>query len=250
MTLVFTVSPDFNTKYLPGWFVVNTWLQRHLGVATHFEVFDGFDDLHRSMEAGSIDIIYANPFDAARLVRDFGYVAVARPVGRADEAVIASLASGPVQHVEDLQPGTRIATTDDPDVHMMCMIMIEPADLNVANVAMQRRDNYVLVAKSLLKGEADIGFFLAETFDELSGPIKNQLHVLVRSQIYVINHVLLAHPRLGDQIDTLRASVLGMAAEPKGAMALQDVNIQGWEALDQEEVEFMIDLMVALTVTG
>ena len=74
--------------------------------------------------------------------------------------------------------------------------------------------------------------------------------MLVRSQIYVINHVLLAHPRLGDQIDTLRASVLGMAAEPKGAMALQDVNIQGWEALDQEEVEFMIDLMVALTVTG
>ena len=31
MSLIFTVSPDFNTKYLPGWFVVNTLLQRQTG---------------------------------------------------------------------------------------------------------------------------------------------------------------------------------------------------------------------------
>ncbi|HAP77252.1 MAG TPA: phosphate ABC transporter substrate-binding protein [Acidimicrobiaceae bacterium] len=250
MTLTFTVSPDFNTKYLPGWFVFNTWLQRHLGVPTHFEVFDGFDELHRAMAADSIDIIYANPFDAARLVRDHGYVAVARPVGRPDEAVIATHEGSAIHAVEDLLPGTRIATTDDPDVHMMCMIMIEPADLNSGNVAMFRRDNYVLVAKSLLKNEADIGFFLAETFDDLSGPIRSQLRVLVRSQIYVINHLLLAHPRLGAQIDQLRGHLLQMGNDAKGAMALQDVAIKAWESVDQEDVEFMIDLMVALTVTA
>lgn len=249
MTLTFTVSPDFNTKYLPGWFIVNTWLQRHLGEPTHLEVYDGFDELHQAMAAESIDVIYANPFDAARLVRDHGYVPLVRPTDRPDEAVIATLADGPIQAVEDLLPGTRIATTDDPDVHMMCMIMIEPADLNAGNVAMQRRDNYVLVAKSLLQGSADIGFFLAETFDDLSGPIRSQLRVLVRSQIYVINHLFLAHPRLGARITALRDALLHMADDPKGAAAMDDVAVPGWAAVDQEEVEFMIDLMVALTVT-
>ena len=247
MTLTFTVSPDFNTKYLPGWFVFNTWLQRHLAVPTHFEVFDGFDELHRAMAGNSIDLIYANPFDAARLVRDHGFLAVARPHQRPDEAVVAVRADSMVKAVEALLPGTRIATTDNPDVHMMCMIMIEPADLDASNVFQQQRPSYVLVAKSLLTGEADVGFFLAETFDELSATVRNDLRVLVRSQIQVVSHVLLVHPRIANRIAPLRQCLLSMADDMRGRAALDDVGIRRWESVEQEDVEFMIDLMTALT---
>ncbi|MDO8363902.1 MAG: phosphate/phosphite/phosphonate ABC transporter substrate-binding protein [Actinomycetota bacterium] len=247
MTLTFTVSPDFNTKYLPGWFVVNTLLQRQLGEGIHLETFDDFDALHAAMRADQIDLIYANPFDAARLVRDHGFIAVARPHQRPDEAIIAARADGAIHAVEDLRPGARIASTDNPDVHMMSMIMIEPADLDATNVAIQLRPNYVLVAKSVLTGEADVGFFLAETFDELSATVRNQLRVLVRSQIYVISHAFLIHPRIGDRFEALQRVLLGMVNDPKGRAALDDVGIQAWDPMDQEEVEFMIDLMVALT---
>jgi len=247
MSLIFTVSPDFNTKHLAGWFVVNTLLQRQTGEGIHLETFDDFESLHAATAADQIDLIYANPFDAARLVRDHGFVALARPHGRPDEAVVAARADSALQSVESLRPGSRIASTDNPDVHMMGMIMIEPADLDASNVSVQLRPNYVLVAKSLISDEADIGFFLAETFDELSEVVRKQLRVLVRSQIYVISHVFLMHPRVASKFDAFRNALLAMDKDVKGQMALEDVGISKWETVEQEDVEFMIDLMVALT---
>ncbi|MBI4932658.1 MAG: phosphate/phosphite/phosphonate ABC transporter substrate-binding protein [Actinobacteria bacterium] len=245
--LTFTVSPDFNVRQLPGWYVVNTWLQRHTGDAIHLQTFDDFGALHQALDSGRVDLIYANAFDAARLVRDQGYIPLARPHGRPDEAVVAVNASSAVHEVEQLTTGTRVATTDNPDVHMMGMIMIEPADLGPATVQISRCPNFVLVAKALLYDEADIGFFLAETFDELSSTIRNQLRVLVRSEIFVISHLFLVHPRLAHRADALRRSLLLMDAEDKGRAALDDVGIERWDAVEQEEVEFMIDLMAALT---
>ena len=236
MSLIFTVSPDFNTKHLAGWFVVNTLLQRQTGEGIHLETFDDFESLHAATAADQIDLIYANPFDA-----------VARPHARPDEAIIAAKEGGSITAIEHLRPGTRIASTDNPDVHMMGMIMIEPADLDAGNVTIMQRPNYVLVAKSLLDGDADIGFFLAETYDELSETIRKQLRVLVRSQIQVISHVFLAHPRVADKMARLRAALLAMAGDEKGRMALADVGIDHFEPVEREEVEFMIDLMVALT---
>ena len=75
----------------------------------------------------------------------------------------------PVRHIEDLKPGTRIASTDDPDVNLISMIMLEPADLSAHNVQTQTVDTYVLVAKQLLQGQADVGFFLRDAFEALSG---------------------------------------------------------------------------------
>lgn len=245
--LTFTVSPDFNVRQLPGWYVVNTWLQRHTGEAIHLQTFDDFGALHEALDHDRIDLIYANAFDSARLVRDHGYVPVARPHGRPDEAVVAVAVTSSCAAVEDLPPGTRIASTDNPDVHMMGMIMIEPADLGPANVHITRCPNFVLVAKALLYGEADIGFFLAETFDELSPTIRTQLRVLVRSEIFVISHLFLAHPRLAHRVEALRNSLLMMSTDEKGLVALDDVGIERWDPVEQEEVEFMIDLMAALT---
>jgi phosphonate transport system substrate-binding protein len=245
--LIFTVSPDFNVKYLPGWYVMNTWLQRHTGDAIHLQTFDDFGALHEALADDRIDLVYANAFDAARLVRDHGYIPLARPHSRPDEAVVAVNASSVVHEVEQLASGTRIATTDNPDVHMMGMIMIEPADLGPGNVVITRCPNFVLVAKALLYDESDIGFFLAETFDELSSTIRSQLRVLVRSEIFVISHLFLAHPRIAGRADALRRSLLLMTSEEKGLVALDDVGIERWDAVEQEEVEFMIDLMAALT---
>ncbi|WP_306306128.1 hypothetical protein [Methylomonas koyamae] len=55
-----------------------------------------------------------------------------------------------------------MAFTDDPDVRLMGMIMLEPADLDVGNIVPVLADSHVLVAKHLLKGEADAGIILAE----------------------------------------------------------------------------------------
>lgn len=246
MCYVMTVSPDFPPAQIAGWYIFNTWLQRQLGEHIHVELFPDFASQRAAIQQNAIDLIYANPFDAAMLVREKGFTAIATPQHKSDEAVIAVLGDSPLGKVEDLRPGTRIAATDDPDVNLISMIMLEPADLSAQNVHIRTVDTYVLVAKQLLQGEADVGFFLRDAFTALSGMIQRQLRELVHSEIHVIRHVLLAGPRIRDHHDDLRRMLLDMSTDAKGKSVLASLGLQGWDIQEQEDTEFMIDLMDTL----
>lgn len=248
MTLQLTVSPDFSPDHIAGWYVFNTWLQRKLGVRIHLELYDDFDSQRRAIAADQVDLIYANPYDAAMLVREKGFVALAAPAERPDEAVIAVQADSAAQCVEDFRPGLRVAVTRDPDVNLIGMIMLEPADLARDNVVTQQVASYVLVAKHLLLGKADCGFFLKEAFDDLSAPIRRQLRPLVTSQIGVVRHVLMAGPRMREHGERLTQLLLGMhtGQAEGGARVLEALGLSAWEPQAQEDTEFMIDLMDTL----
>ena len=246
MTYNFTVNPDFNPSHLSGWFIFNTWLQKTLDESIHLELYNDSETLQRAITDNCVDLIYANPFNAAMLVREKGFQAVVAPSQKPDEAVIAVPADSPIGQVEDLKPGTRIATIADPDVHLMSMIMLEPADLNVENTQINHRDSYVLVAKDLIQGNADIGFFLEEAYQDLSGVIRKQLRILASSQIRTIHHVLLVGPRLVHRRNDMQQALLSMSNDSKGKGVLTSLALPNWEAVEQEEMEFMIDLMDTL----
>ncbi|WP_421867088.1 phosphate/phosphite/phosphonate ABC transporter substrate-binding protein [Motiliproteus sp.] len=246
MTFNLTVSPDFAPDHIAGWYFFNTWLQRQLGNAVHLELYDSFEQQRQDLRADKLDLIYANPYDASMLVRELGFEAIARPLAQPDETIIACREDADFESVEDLQPGTRVATTSDPDVHTMGMIMLEPADLDSSNISIAQRSNYVLVAKSLLKREADIGFFLKAGYQDLSALIQNQMKVLVTSQISVVHHTLLVGPRMREQIPLLQERLLAMHEDDKGRSVLESLGIEQWESMDRERTEFMIDLIDTL----
>jgi phosphonate transport system substrate-binding protein len=128
----------------------------------------------------------------------------------------------------------------------MGMIMLEPGDLDHSNIVPVTADNYVLVAKQLLKNQADVGIFLAEAYDDLSAMIKSQLKVLVRSQISVIHHALMIGPKLHNQRENIQQLLMAMSADEKGAGVLKSLGFNSWQIVDDEEMEFMIDLMDTL----
>ncbi len=128
----------------------------------------------------------------------------------------------------------------------MCMIMLEPADLNRENTITKHCDTYVLVAKDLIRGEADVGFFLEETYDKLSRIVKSQLKLLVQSQIQVIHHVLLLEPALQHRQVEIQQALLDMATTPAGQSLLESLSFTAWEKVEPEDTEFMIDLMDTL----
>jgi phosphonate transport system substrate-binding protein len=245
---VFTVSPDFTPDHLSGWFIFNTWLQKTLDAHFHLQLFDDFQSQREAIQANQVDLIYANPYDAAMLVRERGFKPLARFGGFADEAVIAVSEESPYFKIEDLHSGIRLATTDDPDVHMMGMIMLEPAELTAGNIELVNCDGYVLVAKQLIKQNCDAGIFLAEAYDSLSSVIRKQLRVLVRSQIQVVHHSLMIGPSIMEYREPLLNALLTMQDCDKGRGILQALACAQWELVDDEEMEFMIDLMDTLTI--
>lgn len=248
MPYQFTVSPDFSTEYLSGWYIFNTWLQKQTAQAIHLELFDSFQSQRAAVHRNEIDLIYANPFDAAMLVREKGFSPLVKAAGRTDEAIIAVSDGNPVTKVEQLTPGVRVAATAVPDVRMMGMIMLEPADLNAENIQLATYDTYILLAKQLMQGKADAGIFLAKAYDDLSGIIKSNLKVLVRSQISVIYHALMIGPKLADKKAEIQSLLLAMNQEEKSRRVLESLGFSCWEKVDDEEMEFMIDLMDTLTI--
>lgn len=248
MPYQFTVSPDFSPDHLSGWYIFNTWLQKQTGNAIHLEMYRSFQSQRDAIQRNEVDLIYANPFDAAMLVREKGFLPLVRATGVSDEAVIAVSADNTVDDVSRLMPGITVAFTEDPDVRMMGMIMLEPADLNVGNINIAVYDTYVLVAKQLLQGNADVGIFLAEAYDDLSSITKNRLKVLVRSQISVIHHSFMIGPKLADKKDDIGNLLVSMGNDEKGKNVLKSLGFDAWDKIEDEEMEFMIDLMDALAI--
>jgi phosphonate transport system substrate-binding protein len=248
MPFLFTVSPDFTPDRLSGWYIFNTWLQKQTGVPIHLEMYNDFNAQREAIRQDKVNLIYANPYDAAMLVREKGFLPLAKPVGESDEAIIAVAAGNPVSDVAELMPGVKVAFTDDPDVKMMGMIMLEPGDLEASNVQSLPFGTYVQVAKHLLRGEADVGIFLAEAYDGLSEMIKKQLKILVRSQISVIHHALMIGPGLLDKREQFQHCLLEMTRDEKARSVLESLGFEAWEKVDDEEMEFMIDLMDTLTI--
>lgn len=242
----FTVSPDFTPDHLSGWFIFNTWIQKQLGEGFHLELYNDFESQRKAIEEGKVDLIFANPYDAAMLVREKGFSPLVKPASKSDEAIIAVNAESPINSVEELQAGIKLASTDDPDVHMMGMIMLEPADLDKTNIEMKSCDSYVLVAKELLRGESDVGFFLAEAFNDLSSMVRKQLKPLVSSQIQVVHHSLMIGPALAEKKELFRDALLSMNADDKGKGVLKSLGFASFEEMDEEEMEFMIDLVDTL----
>ncbi len=246
MSYTFTISPDFNPQNLPSWYIFNTWLQKSLNEAIHLEWYNDFDSQHKAIKADQVDLIYANPFDAAMLIREKGFKTIASPVGVSDEAIIAVSSESEIRELEALSSGVRIASTDDPHVHLMCMMMLEPANLDKNNTQTKLRDTYVLVGKDLIQGDADIGFFLEATYDDLSEMMRKKLRPVASSKIQLIRHVLMSGPQFEQKHAQICQLISEMSADSKGQEILKGLGFSAWEMQDQESTEFMIDLMDTL----
>jgi phosphonate transport system substrate-binding protein len=246
MPYTFTVSPDFTPEHISGWFIFNTWLQKTFRENIHLELYNNFADQRKAVRADKVDLIYSNPYDASLLVREKGFVPIVKPNGKSDEAIISVNITHNAHSVEDLERGISVATTDDPDIHMMGMIMLEPADLHRDNIKLKHCENYVLVAKALIRKESDAGIFFAEAYQDLSNLIRKQLRPLVSSHIQVVHHSLLAAPRLAHRSDEMRQVLSDMDKDSNGQGVLESLGFKNWDPMNEEEAEFMIDLIDTL----
>ncbi len=246
MTYQMTVSPDFPPQHIAGWYIFNTWLQNELGIGIHLELYPDFASQREAILHDQVDLVYANPYDAAMLIRQKGFQVIARPQGKVDEALIAARVDAPFQEVEDLPAGLRLAATIDPAVYLLGMMMLEPAELDESNLQIQRVESYPVAAKLLIQGQADIAFFLKEAFEDLSNLTRRELKVLVESQIGDLFHTFLVGPRLASRSEDFRQALLHMAQSPKGPGVLEALGIAGWDPVTPEEAEFMINLIEAL----
>lgn len=244
--LRFVTAADVTPTEFSDWYLFNTWLQRKTGQQINLHIPVTFQELHERIEADKADIVYANPYDAAMLVRDNGFIPVARPDNHSDEVVIVTHKDSKITDFAKITPLCHIALTDDRDVHMIGMILIEPSDLEEDSIEFVACKNSIAVAKNVLNKKANIGFLLTKSYDGFSRLIKSDLRELIRSQISVINHTLMVKQEVLAAVPNLAEILADMHNSPNGKPILDKLDINKWLQVEAEETEFMIDLMETL----
>ena len=64
------IAPDFPPNLFSGWYTLNTLLQKRSNLAVHLETPASSSEQSLMIAKGDIDLVYANPFDAAELIRE------------------------------------------------------------------------------------------------------------------------------------------------------------------------------------
>lgn len=240
------IAPDFSPDRFAGWHMFNTLIQKRADIHLHLNTPTSHVEQEEMIDAGNIHIIYANPFDAVTLIRDKGYRAIARPIGKSDEMVIAAAATSEIRRLEDLTKGAAIAMADNRDVKLIGLRLLEAVDLEEADLNWEVTETYQAAARQVIKGEAQAAFFLAEVFHSFSRLTKAQLSVLIESDLADISHVLLIKEDFAEA-DTLSQAILSFHQNESGKEALTELGMpKGFEVMSEEDAEFMLDLMETL----
>lgn len=240
------IAPDFSPERFAGWHMFNTLIQKRANLNMHLNIPTSHAEQETVISEGDIQVIYANPFDAATLIREHGYHAVARPIGKSDEMVIAAAANSDINSLDDIKAGATIAMADNHDVKLIGLRLLEAVDIEDNDLNWSVTETYQAAARQVIKGEAQAAFFLAEIFHSFSRLTKAQLSVLIESDLADISHVLLIKDGFPDT-DILMDAILNLHNDDDGKEALTELGMpQGFEAMNEEDAEFMIDLMQTL----
>ena len=104
-----------------------------------------------------------------------------------------------------------------------------------------------MVASAVARGQADVGIVSVDVYAQLSDITRSRLKVLLQSRINEISHVWLYLPQWQAQADALQPVLTQLHTSDQGRQILTGLGMPaGFETLDEESMEFMIDLVDTL----
>jgi len=223
-----SVCPHDTAKNLLGWFTLNTYLQRKLGIGIHFEPQDNFLIERQAVLENRFHVVYANPFSALCYARDKGFVPVARPAGVNDETILVARAGGCVPDAP------RIASaTDKLIIHELGLQVMRREGLDLAGAAFQFVGNHLNAAKAVLQGEADLGFVFNETWNGMSASTRDELQVIGESRDGSAFHCFMVAPEWADKREAIQRILCGMHQDEAGLRVLDDLHFKRFEPIDE-----------------
>ena len=235
----FLVAPDFAPQRMPCLQIFSTLLSKHSGVSVKQTLAMAPDEVTQAIDAGGVDLIYCNPFLALELYEKYGFVPVLRPVGKeaCDDIVIFAAESGSLKSLGDIKPGMKATCPGNLGVKTVAKFMDKKLNLGLN---FETSENLQQAIQKVLRGQADLGLYLHQTFADLSDLAKSRLKVLDKTDLTsmgygVIRRVLLMNPKDADKVELTTKVILGFKGAPDAGEMLTNLRVKdGFEAITQE----------------
>ena len=231
------IAPDFPPEFFANWHMFNTQLQRALDTTIHLQMPAGYREQQDLLDSETVALVYANPFDAGSLMRDKGYIPLAKPDLPSDQVLVVANAQSAFAALGDLPADSRVLITANRDMESIGLGVLQGSAITADSVQWLHARTFTELARRLMANEAEVGLFLASSFRSLNASTQGSLKILFETQFDDFGHVMLLHPDFAEQADKLRAALVGMVQSPVNKMTLEDLGIaKGFVAVAGGEV--------------
>lgn len=236
----FSVCPHDTAKNLAGWFLLNTYLQRKLGLGMHFEPADNFIAEREAVLAGGADFVYANPFSAFQYHRQRGFIPVARPVALSDETLLLARAG---EALDPSQGLTIASATDELIVHFLGLTIVDELGWPLSRMRYEYVGNHLKAAQAVLNGKVDAAFVFNETWNGMAASTRASLQVLGETKRQMACHCFCVGPSLRDRLTDIQTILFEMHNDPSGRRILEDLRFSGFAPIEDDAMDRLATLI-------
>lgn len=222
---------------LSGWYLLNTYLQRRLQHAIHLEQLPAGHDITNE----NVDLLFAKPFEACAMISRRGYIPLLRPVGEADEVVIVMRADDG-RGLKDLSAPQVVTASQGSFVYLLGRFLCDEHELDSSAFQYAFAGNEIKALQMLLKGQADVLFMLKKTYYGLSGLTRKSTRVADESDTQFAFHLFCIHSRVAELREPLVKTLAEMTEDEQGKGVLKDIQIEGWCAPEESEVNMLLEV--------
>lgn len=219
-------------QQLTGWYLLNTYLQRRLKQAIHFE------QANDVLNPNFTDLLFAKPFEACQMINNHGYIPVMRPITDTDEVVILTRADDD-RALADYTNAIVATASKDSFVYLLGRFLCDENDLDSEQLQFDFSGNEIKALQMLIRKKADLVFMLKKAYDGLSSFSRNSVRLLDESRTEFAHHLFCVAPHLTGHISEL-SNVLGdMTQDEQGKQILVDIQMQGWQKPEEEAMAML-----------
>lgn len=219
-------------QQLTGWYLLNTYLQRRMKKAIHFE--QSLDTPNGS----TTDILFAKPFEACSMIKQYGFIPVMRPVGEADEVVILTRADD-TRDLNEYEGAIVGTAAEGSFVYLLGRFLCDESGSDSSKFTFDFAGNEIKALQSLIRKKCDLLFMLKKTYEGLSSFSRSNVRKLDESQTDFACHLFCVAPHLKEETTTLIDVLMDMERDEQGQQILQDIQIQGWTKPEGGELQML-----------
>ena len=229
------IAPDFPPEFFANWHMFNTQLQRALDTTIHLQTPAGYREQNDLIDSETVALVYANPFDAGSLMRDKGYIALAKPDLPSEQVLVVANAQSAFASLGDLPADSRVLITANRDIERIGLEVLRGSAITADSVQWLHTRTFTELARRLMANEAEIGLLLARSFRSMNASTQGSLKILFETEFNDFGHIMLLHPDFAEQADKLREVLVNMVQSPVNKMTLEDLGLpKGFVAVAAE----------------
>ena len=231
-TIKLMVCPHDTAKNPENWYKLALYLTKNIGNSVIFKQSIDFPDFHQQLT--NAELIYANPQDSVKLIKEHGYLPIARPSNLSDEIVFVANKNLSSPKITDLT-GSAISTVGSMMVAKVGIIHLLKNGIRPAKV--DSKKSWMAVVKSIFRCEADYAMIYKDFYDSLTEMSKSGLQKIDETRNGEIHHNVLISPKLKDSAQTIQNCLLNMHENNNcGQEILTALNIKTFITINNDDI--------------